>query len=64
MIAEGVELEKHLAFLRAQECDEVQGHLFSEPLPAETVTTFLQEWDKHRFMPGENGERKYNYVSE
>ena len=39
--AEGVETEEQLAFLAEQECDIVQGHLFSEPLPA---SEFAARW--------------------
>jgi diguanylate cyclase (GGDEF)-like protein/PAS domain S-box-containing protein len=32
VIAEGVESEEQLAFLKDQDCDEVQGYLFSQPV--------------------------------
>ena len=34
VVAEGVETEAQLAYLRRQYCDECQGYLFSKPLPA------------------------------
>ncbi len=34
VIAEGVENEEQLAYLREHGCDQVQGYYFSEPLPA------------------------------
>lgn len=36
-IAEGVELPEQMEFLRALNCDGVQGYLISKPLPAETL---------------------------
>lgn len=41
VIAEGVESEAHMAFLRAHDCDEIQGFYFSKPLPASAATRFL-----------------------
>ncbi len=35
VIAEGVENEAQMAFLRARHCDEIQGYYFSKPLPAD-----------------------------
>lgn len=41
VIAEGVESERQLDFLRAQHCDEIQGYLLSVPLPAKQITGML-----------------------
>jgi diguanylate cyclase (GGDEF)-like protein/PAS domain S-box-containing protein len=40
-IAEGVETEAQLAYLRRQGCDEIQGYLVSRPLPAEEYAALL-----------------------
>jgi len=43
VVAEGVEAEEQLAFLRSQQCDEMQGYLFSPPVPAEAFSKLLRE---------------------
>ncbi|MBC7499957.1 MAG: EAL domain-containing protein [Herminiimonas sp.] len=43
VIAEGVETEVQLAYLRRHGCDEMQGYFFSRPVPAEQFTQLLVE---------------------
>ncbi len=42
VIAEGVENEAQMSFLRAHQCDEIQGYYFSRPLPADHVAEKLR----------------------
>ncbi|MEH6565934.1 MAG: EAL domain-containing protein [Halopseudomonas sp.] len=41
VVAEGVEHESQLNFLKANGCDEVQGYLISRPIPADEFTALL-----------------------
>jgi EAL domain-containing protein (putative c-di-GMP-specific phosphodiesterase class I) len=41
VVAEGVEQEDQLDFLRSLQCDQVQGYIFSQPLPAEAFARLL-----------------------
>ncbi|MDE1989779.1 MAG: EAL domain-containing protein, partial [Betaproteobacteria bacterium] len=41
-VAEGVETERQVAFLKEQGCDEVQGYYYSKPLPVAELEAFLR----------------------
>jgi diguanylate cyclase (GGDEF)-like protein/PAS domain S-box-containing protein len=43
VIAEGVESEEQLTFLKSKFCTEVQGFLFSKPISGKELTSFLQK---------------------
>jgi diguanylate cyclase (GGDEF)-like protein/PAS domain S-box-containing protein len=42
VIAEGVETEEQLCYLKEQGCEEVQGYLYSPPLPAHEIESLLR----------------------
>jgi diguanylate cyclase (GGDEF)-like protein len=43
VVAEGVETEKQLTFLRSRGCDEFQGHYFSKAIPADSFADLLRK---------------------
>ncbi len=52
VVAEGVETDQQLAFLRQHGCDLVQGFLFSRPVPADEFAALLAGPDR-RMAVGE-----------
>lgn len=48
VIAEGVEFQKQLEFLSEKGCHLIQGHLFSEPMPAEEYMEYVDQQIKSR----------------
>jgi len=44
VIAEGVETEQQCAFLRENECDEMQGYLFSKPVTAGEIEDMVEQY--------------------
>ncbi|WP_018932504.1 sensor domain-containing protein [Gracilibacillus lacisalsi] len=46
-IAEGVETEAHLKFLKKQQCDALQGYYFSRPLEPQAFEEWLRGYEKH-----------------
>jgi len=42
VIAEGVENDEQLAFLRDNQCDEIQGYHFSRPIKPSGIETLLR----------------------
>ncbi len=43
VIAEGIETKDQLKFVDDLECEEIQGYLFSRPLPADEITAILKK---------------------
>jgi len=50
VVAEGVETEDQLRFLLERNCDELQGYLFSSPLPSDEVTALLVKETKGDYI--------------
>ncbi|WP_299195032.1 EAL domain-containing protein [uncultured Amphritea sp.] len=46
VVAEGVETEQQLAFVERYNCDQVQGYLFSPPIPLEKLIQLMEKQDK------------------
>jgi len=51
VMAEGVETEEQLNFLRLLKCDEAQGYFFAKPVPPEVFLATAQEISAHSLNP-------------
>jgi diguanylate cyclase (GGDEF)-like protein len=51
VLAEGVETEEQLQFLKAHDCDEYQGYYFSRPVSADEVSIFFKDIDSKPSVP-------------
>jgi len=49
-LAEGVEDADMLAWLRVYGCDEVQGYLFAQPMPAPAFAAFVAHWSGRQLL--------------
>ncbi|MFL6653412.1 MAG: EAL domain-containing protein [Sulfurifustis sp.] len=47
VVAEGVETEEQVRFLRAHDCDEMQGYYFARPMSPEEFAEFLRAQAEH-----------------
>jgi diguanylate cyclase (GGDEF)-like protein len=55
VLAEGVETDEQLSFLRAQGCNEIQGYSFSQPLSADDFEKLLRDGRGMRVLQGLSG---------
>ncbi|CAM4031295.1 EAL domain-containing protein [Paenibacillus alkaliterrae] len=58
--AEGVEQEEQLHILRRMNCDQVQGYLYSKPVPAAKMGELLKRGTLHYHSSLEEGERLFD----
>jgi len=53
VVAEGVETEEQANFLRLLRCDQMQGYVFSKPLPNDALVALLQKSSGARAVPAQ-----------
>ncbi len=50
VVAEGVETEEQLSFLKSKKCNSVQGYLFSKPLDSDMFIGYLEHYQAERTL--------------
>ncbi|WP_426193027.1 bifunctional diguanylate cyclase/phosphodiesterase [Massilia sp. DWR3-1-1] len=63
VIAEGVETEQQLRFLRENDCDEMQGYLFSPPVKAEKIAELLRAQAQQAAAPERQADQERDHVA-
>ena len=58
VVAEGVETEAQAAFLRRNNCDLLQGYLFSRPIPFDQLVNFMENSDTRSQTTHQSHENK------
>jgi response regulator RpfG family c-di-GMP phosphodiesterase len=56
VVAEGVETEAQLGYLRMRNCDEIQGYLFARPLSAEAFAALVRDGKYLAALPANTAE--------
>lgn len=54
VVAEGVETDEQMEFLRVRGCDFAQGYYFSKPVPADEFARLIANWHPETFIGGTN----------
>ena len=52
VVAEGVETDAQMEFLRSHDCDYAQGYYFSKPLPGKDFAKLMETWQPSTFVIG------------
>ena len=63
VVAEGVETKEQQAFLTNEDCDQLQGFLFSKPVPPNQISQILEEQASHNFEGLADGIRRSQRAS-